>query len=162
MKVAIVTNAVYNNPPEYERYTNELKKKYVDAQGVDFHKYSYNPHPGWHPCFCKFEPLLKTLEKGYDWIIWMDCDAAPVNHSIDVKEWLKDKPQKVIMLKDALGWNSGVFAIPNCQRSIDWLKWLDTESNMRNFDKGFRDQDEIAYTFATSHSDFILDDGYEF
>lgn len=162
MKVAIVTNAVYNNPPEYERYTNELKKKYVDAQGVDFHKYSYNPHPGWHPVFSKFEPILKTLEKGYDWIIWMDCDAAPVNHSIDVKEWLKDKPQKVIMLKDALGWNAGVFAVPNCQRSIDWLKWLDTEKNMRNFDKGFRDQDEMAYTFATSHSDFILDDGYEF
>ena len=115
-----------------------------------------------HGVFCKFWAIRSTLINATDWVVWMDCDAAPVTMDADLRGWLKGKPKKVIMLKDALGWNSGVFAVPNCPRAYEWLDWLSDMKNMKRFDSGFRDQDEMAWTFANNFRDFILEDGYDF
>lgn len=162
MKVAIVTNAIYQTEPLFVKYTDTLKKRYCDKHEMSYCRYSYNPDPSMSPLFCKFDSIRKALKEGNDWVIWMDCDAAPVTMEVDIIEWLSKKEQKVIMLKDALGWNAGVFAVPNCEKAFKWLDWLDKKENKNRFDKGYRDQDEMAYTFATIFSSFIHEDGYDF
>lgn len=162
MKVAIVTNAIYQTEPLFVKYTDTLKQRYCDKHEMSYCRYSYNPDPSMSPLFCKFDSIRKALKEGNDWVIWMDCDAAPVTMEVDIIKWLSKKEQKVIMLKDALGWNAGVFAVPNCEKAFKWLDWLNTKENKKKFDKGYRDQDEMAYTFATIFSSFIHEDGYDF
>lgn len=162
MKTAIVTNALYKQPPAYLEYTDELKRRYCEKWGITYERTALNPHPGLHSVFSKFAALRQAIKKDYDWLVWMDCDAAPVTLTADLNTWLSTQPEKVIMLKDALGWNAGVFAVPVCTRSIEWLDWLDKTDNLIKFDSGYRDQDEMAYTFKTTHKNFINDTGYDF
>lgn len=158
----IVTNAVYREEPAYIKYTDELKERYTKKHLMGYARYHYHHHPEMHGVFSKFWAIRNTLKNATDWVVWMDCDAAPVTMDADLREWLKDKPKKVIMLKDALGWNSGVFAVPNCPRAYEWLDWLEDMKNMKAFDHGYRDQDEMAWTFENNFRDFILEDGYDF
>lgn len=160
--IALVTNAVYKETPKYVEYTDELKKRYADRHGMLYCRFAHHPYPKMHGVFCKFWAIRKALEQASDWVVWMDCDATPVTMDAGLREWLKDKPKKVIMLKDALGWNAGVFAVPNCPRAFKWLDWLEDMRHIMQFDSGYRDQDEMAYTFAHDFRDFILEDGYEF
>lgn len=161
-KIAIVTNACYNQTPGYIKYTDELKRRCCEKWDMSYERTDGNPHPGMHAVFCKFRNLINAMKKGFDWLVWMDCDAAPVTMEADLSGWLDTMPRKVVMLKDALGWNAGVFAVPCCDRAMKWLEWLDRPENLKKFDKGYRDQDEMAYTFSTHYADFIVDDGYEF
>ena len=160
--ICIVTNAVYKEAPRYLEHTDELKRRYAERHGMNYNRLAHHPHPGMHGVFCKFWAIRSSFDVATDWVVWMDCDAAPVTMDADLRAWLKGKPKKVIMLKDALGWNAGVFAVPNCRRAIEWLAWLEDMDNMRRFDRGYRDQDEMAWTFANNFRDFILEDGYDF
>lgn len=163
MKITIVTNALYKNPPKCLEWTDELKRRYCDKHGMTYMRLSDNPLPKFHPHFSKFHCIEKAFnETNCDWVVWMDHDAAPVNMDDDLRDWLATKPKKVIMLKDALGWNAGVFCVPNCVRTASWLSWLQREENIVRFSSGYHDQDEMAYTFTTDFRDFVLEDGYEF
>lgn len=151
MKVAICTcfistggNSAENN---YVDVTDALKSHYCRRHNdVDFLCSKENPHPGRDPHFCKFSMLLYAFLKGYDWAVWMDADAAPVNMDFDIAEYLsKQDGEHMLIQSDVLGLNSGVFAMPNTERSILWLRTLDTEKVDEVFRKSrFWDQDAIV------------------
>lgn len=131
MKVALCTCFI---PPEgmkhHEDYcsiTDEIKKLYCRRHpDVEFLYSRETPHEGRDPHFCKFGMLIYALSQGYDWAIWMDADAAPVNMDADVAKFLSSLDQtKMVMQKDINGWNSGVFAVPNTETAMRWLAMLD-------------------------------------
>lgn len=158
MKVAICTVGVYDPPLEphadYVKMTNQLKYLYCEKHGHAFVRSDENPRPGRTGHWSKFPALLYALKKlGVDWAIWMDCDAAPVNFKIDVADMLaRMEPDKVVIQKDILGWNSGVFAVPNTEKAVHWLVALDSEQTHDSFKSApFFDQDAIAASFETEH-----------
>lgn len=154
MKVAICTVGVYNPPLEpeadYVAVTNKIKSRYCEKYGHQF-LYSFdNPRPGRKGHWSKFPTLNYALGKlGMDWAVWMDCDAAPVDFSKDIADLLATmEPNKVVIRKDILGWNSGVFAVPNTEKGRQWLALLDSEKTHESFkDAPFSDQDAIGATF---------------
>lgn len=131
MKVALCTCFI---PPadmkpheDYASVTDEIKRLYCRRHpDVEFLYSRETPHEGRDPHFCKFGMLIYALSQGYDWAIWMDADAAPVNMDADVAKFLSSLDQtKMVMQKDINGWNSGVFAVPNTETAAKWLAMLD-------------------------------------
>lgn len=163
MNIAICTTGVFNPPlkdhQDYLTVTNHLKAYYCKKYGYAFMFSDKNPHEGRDPHFSKFQILLSALEQGFDYAVWMDCDAAPVNMNANLGEMLASMPrEKVVIGKDINGWNSGVFAVPNCDRSRSWLLSLDSEDTHNNFkDMPFWDQDAITASFQhEAFNDFAV------
>lgn len=150
MKIAIVTNAVYENEPGYVKATDQLKELYCGKFGYTYLKTSNNPHPEMTGHWSKFRALLEALDGGYDWVVWMDCDAAPARLDYDIADVLGGLDgTRVVIRRDILGWNSGVFAVPNTETMRRWLEWLDSEDTRKVFDNmPFKDQDAIAHSLG--------------
>lgn len=148
MKVAICSSGVFDlsKHEDYVSITNRIKLEYCNKyDNIDFLWSNENMHIERDPHFARFSLLLYALSKGYDWAVWMDCDAAPVNFEKDISQWLMSYPNdKVIIQTDVLGLNSGVIAVPNNPKCIDWLLYLDSEDiyNKYKNSKWF-DQDAI-------------------
>ena len=166
MKVALCSCFIAEqnvNPAEYDyvSVTDSLKAFYCRThENVDFVCSKENPHPGRDPHFCKFSMLLYAFLKGYDWAIWMDADAAPVNMGFDIAEYLsRQDKEHMLIQKDVNGINSGVFAMPNTSRSDVWLRMLDTEKVDEFFrNSKFWDQDAIESLLETEQfSDFAVE-----
>ena len=139
---------------DYVNITDSLKAYYCRThENVDFICSKENPHPGRDPHFCKFSMLLYAFLKGYDWAVWMDADAAPVNMDFDIVDYLSKCDQtKMVIAEDVNGLNSGVFAMPNTDKSDTWLRMLDTEKVSDFFSKSrFWDQDAIVDSLKTEY-----------
>jgi len=165
MKIAICTCGVYNPPLpphfDYVSVTDELKARYCKKFGHTYLSSKENPQEDKDAHWVKFPLLLYALGKmDFDWAVWMDCDAAPVNFDVDIAGLLAGMdPNKVVIRKDILGWNSGVFAVPNTSKAIQWLLSLDSDQTYKTFEKApFFDQDAIAASFK--HPDYC--DFYQF
>lgn len=168
MKIAICTVASYKTPlrPEedFVSVSNELKRLYCEKHGYRWIFSSDNPRPEISAQWAKFSIILHAFkEHGADWAVWMDADAAPVKMGFDLEAFLSTMPKdKIIMCKDILGWNSGVFAVPNCPRTIEWLTMLDSEETVKKFDPfpqqyPFKDQDAIKASFEGEYADFVIE-----
>lgn len=171
MKVAICTCFI---PPEgmkpqenYAEVTDALKKMYAKRHAPDV-EYLYsneNPHEGRDPHFCKFGMLIYALTQGYDWAVWMDADAAPVNMEKSVVDFLSSIDQtKMVMCKDINGWNSGVFAVPNTERSMQWLAMLDSQEVHDHFKEAPTwDQEAIIQSIGLDEfKDFVQEPPSDF
>ena len=167
MNIAICTVASYKTPLRPEENfidaTNALKQLYCERHGLRYIFSDDNPRPEISAQWAKFSMILHAFrDHKADWAIWMDADAAPVNLDFDVAKFLGRMPMdKVIMRKDILGWNSGVFAVPNCPRAIEWLTMLDTDETVKRFDPypdkyPFKDQDAIVASFEEGYGDFVI------
>lgn len=160
--VICTVGAYEKEPPMAENYlevTNKLKELYCERYNTVFYFSDNNPYPNRTGHWTKFPMLKQALkDSGADWAIWMDCDAAPVNHDLDVGEFLKTLDQgKIVMLTDILGWNSGVFAVPNTERAMQWLDEMASEATFKRFERAqFWDQDAIADSFNNGdYQDFV-------
>ena len=159
MKVALCTCFIEqpgaaDGEYDYVAITDSLKAYYCRIhENVDFICSKENPHPDRDPHFCKFAMLLYAFLKGYDWAVWMDADAAPVNMDFDIAEYLFTVDQtKMVIGNDINGLNSGVFAMPNTDKSDTWLRMLDTQQVNDFFRKfPFWDQDAIADSLKTEY-----------
>ena len=167
MNLAICTVASYKTPfrngCNFVAVTNALKQLYCDKFGHRFIYSQDNPRPEISGQWAKFSIILHAFkDHGADWAIWMDADAAPVNFGFDVAKFLETQANdKIIMAKDILGWNSGVFAVPNCPRAIEWLTMLDSDETVRKYDPypqkyPFKDQDAIKDTLEGGYADFVV------
>ena len=145
MKIAMVTNAVYDDLPDYVAMTDALKCRYCHVYGIEYVRMAANPHPEIRPEWQKISVLLGLVGK-YDWLVWMDCDAAPLNIEFDLPGYLSSVEGHVVMRKDVNGWNAGVFAIPNDRRCIKWLKHVNSLRNEARYHVGFYEQQAMADT----------------
>ena len=167
LKVAICTLASYKTPlrpqDDFVTVTNNLKAKYSEMHGIRFLFSDDNPRPEVSAQWGKFSLVEHALREGADWAVWMDADAAPVNMDFDLVRYLSDFPKNtIIMGRDVLGWNSGVFAVPNCDRSFKWLEELGSDETLAKFDPDpkkypFKDQDAIVASFEGEYADFVTE-----
>lgn len=149
MNICLVTNAIYDPVPEYVQYTNALKQLYCDSWGIEYLFTSENPLPHLHPQWCKTTFMLKALEE-YDWAVWIDCDAATVGMEFDLGGFLSTVGDKVVIAKDINGWNSGVLAVSNKERSMKWLNYIHSLRDEPKYRNGWREQQAMSDSFSGS------------
>lgn len=87
MKIAMICNSLYDKRPAWLATTERLKKQYCEKWGWDCLLLNENPHPDLHPVWSKPRVMLDRIDK-YDWLVWMDADAMPVNMNIDIAAYL--------------------------------------------------------------------------
>ena len=151
-----MTNAVYRSFPEFVGYTNGLKQEYCDIWGIDYVFTNKNPHPNSHPQWCKLSVILDEITD-CDWVVWMDCDAATVGMGFDLQGWLSTVGDRVVMQKDKLGWNSGVFAVSNRENGLAWLRYIESQSESPRYAKGWRDQQAMIDSFNGDWGGIVLE-----
>ena len=158
MKIAMLTNALYGSMPDWVAFTDLLKCRYCGAYGIDYVRTAANPHPELRPEWQKPKVILDAMKAGHDWIIWMDCDAAPINIGYDVRPYLAGVGDHVVMMKDIMGWNSGVFALPNTTRGRRWMTLIESMRNDKRYHQGVYEQTAIAETFDMDEwRDFVVE-----
>lgn len=166
MKIAICTVACYPKPLEphndFVTVTNELKKRYCERHGIRFVYSTDNPLAPATSHWAKFPILEHALkDDGADWAVWMDADAAPVNMDADLEAFLSKCDQtKMVMAKDVLGWNSGVFAVPNTGRALEWLRKMYSHEIVEHYGSHhdlypFFDQNAIVDSISGEYADFV-------
>ena len=173
MKIAICTVACYPNPLEphndFVSVTNELKKRYCERHGIRFVYSTDNPLAPATGHWAKFPILEHALkDDGADWAVWMDADAAPVNMEADLEAVLAKCDQtKMVMAKDVLGWNSGVFAVPNTGRALEWLRKMYSHEIVEHYGSHhdvypFFDQNAIVDSINGAYADFVQEPDKDF
>ena len=144
MKIALITNAIYDPLPDWVRYTDATKAEYCRRQKTRhemiYVRTSDMPHPELHPMWQK-PAIMLQYAKRFDWIIWMDADAGINNQDADVPAYLATADNsRIVMSKGNLGWNAGVLAVPCTEPGLDWLRRWEDLRNEPAYQTGWRDQ----------------------
>ena len=154
MKIAIATNCIYDSEPEYVKYTDRYKREYCEKWGIDYLRTSDNPLPSFHAVWSKI-PIVMDELKIYDWVVWMDADAATVGMEFDVASYLSGLDDKVVMQKDKLNWNAGVFAVSNGARTGQWLEKIYEMRTVPKYNRGWREQQAMIDSFKSGWEDVV-------
>ena len=154
MKIAIATNCIYDQEPEYIKYTDRYKKQYCEKWKIDYLRTSDNPLPSLHAVWSKI-PIVMDELKGYDWVVWMDADATTVGMEFDIASYLSGLDDKVVMQKDKLNWNAGVFAVSNGARTGQWLDKIYEMRTVPKYSRGWREQQAMIDSFKSGWGDVV-------
>ena len=154
MKIAIATNCIYGSEPEYVKYTDRYKMQYCEKWGIDYLRTSDNPLPSLHAVWSKI-PIVMDELKIYDWVVWMDADATTVGMEFDVASYLSGLDDKVVMQKDKLNWNAGVFAVSNGARTRKWLEKIYEMRTVPKYSRGWREQQAMIDSFKSGWGDIV-------
>ncbi len=131
MKFGIVT--FYN-----ERYkvlgdiTSRVTHAYCQEYGFDFiSSMDESLHEGRTPLWAKI-PLLNQNLKNYDWLMWIDSDAMPLNFTIDARDFIDDEYSMVLAEEhhpDGSAINTGILWIKNERDGFKLLEetWKQTQ-----------------------------------
>ena len=156
MKIAMVTIAT-ENIMDYARYYVEINKAYCKKHGIDFICHDKVLDTSRHPVWSKI-PALERLIDDYDWIIWIDADAAVVNHSKTFASLIAEVPEDkyIIMGKDNNGWNAGVFMLRGKDEVVkSWLGFVYRQTQFLNHK--WREQSAMAHSFDTEYRGFVFE-----
>ena len=157
MKIAMLTNAVYNSLPEYVAITDVMKCMYCGRHGIEYVRMAANPHPEIRPEWQKPRLMLDVM-RNHDWTVWVDCDAAPINMAFDLEKYLSGVGDHVVMVKDIMGWNNGVFAVPGTDMAVKWMELVESHRNDDKYQKGFLEQWAMSDTFELDEwRDFVVE-----
>ena len=154
MKIAIATNCIYGSEPEYVKHTDRYKTQYCEKWGIDYLRTSDNPLPSLHAVWSKI-PIVMDELKGYDWVVWMDADATTAGMEVDVASYLSGLDDKVVMQKDKLNWNAGVFAVSNGARTGQWLEKIYEMRTVPKYNRGWREQQAMIDSFKSGWEDVV-------
>ena len=154
MKIAIATNCIYGSEPEYVKYTDRYKMQYCEKCGIDYLRTSDNPLPRLHAVWSKI-PIVMDELKRYDWVVWMDADATTVGMEFDIASYLYGLDDKVVMQKDKLNWNAGVFAVSNGARTRKWLEKIYEMRTVPKYNRGWREQQAMIDSFKSGWGDVV-------
>ena len=154
MKIAIATNCIYGSEPEYVKHTDRYKTQYCEKWGIDYLRTSDNPLPSLHAVWSKI-PIVMDELKIYDWVVWMDADATTVGMEFDVASYLSGLDDKVVMQKDKLNWNAGVFAVSNGARTGQWLEKIYEMRTVPKYNCGWREQQAMIDSFKSGWDDVV-------
>lgn len=124
MRIAVCT--LYT--PEldsFARYTVMNFRSYCNRHRYDFILSNTTLDPSRSPHWSKIILLQQFIDK-YDWLMWIDADAAITNKDIKI-ESLIDNEYDIIIAREELGFqviNTGVFIIKNSEQSKNFLsRW---------------------------------------
>lgn len=154
MKIGMVSNAIYNIDPPYICHTDNIKRTYCSKWGIDYLRTNQNPHPELHPVWCKPKVLMQYLDK-YDWLVWVDMDAAPVGMHFNIEEFLSSVGDRCVMIKDINGWNNGVFAFPCSANGKAWIEDIESHCHDLVYQRRFREQQCMSDSFDREWSEFV-------
>ena len=105
---------------EVATITVPTMQEYADSWGYDFKAYTEGFDKSRHPAWSKVLFVKETLPN-YEWILWIDADAAITNQTVDVDKFLmSDADILVTKDVDTCVLNSGIFFIRRCDFSF-WL-----------------------------------------
>ena len=157
MKIAMLTNALYNSLPEYVAITDVMKCMYCNLHGIEYVRMAANPHPELHAVWQKPRLMLDVMQN-HDWTVWVDCDAAPINMAFDLGEYLSGVGDHVVIMKDVMGFNAGVFAVPSTRNGIEWMTYIESLRNDERYQTGFYEQTAISDSFNLDRwRDFVME-----
>lgn len=130
----------------YAKYTTEINKRYCQKHGVDYFCYDKSLDKTKTPHWSKLL-ALKNHVMDYDWLLWVDADAAFANHDTAIDSAITDNSAMILMSKGRLyGWNSGVFFLHGGQESDAWLDFV---YGLHGVISGpFYEQDAIVHSFS--------------
>ncbi len=169
MKTGIFTVAFGKANLEKAAITNQFKTSYCALHGYDYVFISSENKGRGHPRWEKPRAALKLLPC-YDVLVWIDADAAPVNFSIPIDNYLKDGYDLCIG-KDVLSlnhekwyFNSGAFIM----RNTSWMRsaieeWIRRGKNVSP-SRNLQDQPELNNMYYENWDNmrshvFVLDMG---
>lgn len=157
MTIALVSIAAYgNNLPDFVRVFAKHQEEYCRKYGIKYVQYNEAILRDKSPHWSKFPAVRKELDECADWVIWMDADAFPINKDKSIENYLNTVRTPVVMRKDRLGWNNGVFAFRNCPESCVMLDWLESEETYRRFSKvAFIEQAAMAHYMDNAVPDIV-------
>lgn len=146
MRLAIVTNVISPSRGgrryggRYVEDTDALKEAYCGRHRIDYLRTSDDPRPQQRPEWAKPVLMSRVLSSGYDWAVWMDADAAPVNLEFDLSGFLSGHPGKVVIQQVGEEFNSGVFAVPATPEAAGWLEYVDSQREVPEYQSGHVEQ----------------------
>jgi len=142
----------------FQEPVHNLNKKYCFRWHFCSHSLLSDPtfdeakFPGYkerHPAWMKVLAAHSLVSKGeYDWVMWMDGDAAIIDHSVDVRFIIAQAPNTTQFIVSHDAWhtvgdgqaNTGVWLIKVNKESVqmleEWYKLPDTDTEMSKFKTG--------------------------
>lgn len=124
----------------WAKYTINLNKKYSEKHGYDFilktKPYDSSVNHAWQ----KIPALIELLDKGYDFVMYIDADAVFYKTEITIESIIKKYPGDIIMCSDEKNSaglykiNGGTVIAKNTEKSKYLLeKWWNLRYEYKNF-----------------------------
>lgn len=177
MKIAICTS--YRKEIEYFAVSTSINKKlYCDAHGYDFIEETNILDNTRAFYWDKLKVIQKNINN-YDWLSWIDADAAITNFDIKIEDYIDPNYDIIISRQIVNGdlLNTGVFLIKNSKWTNNFLeKWYsqeqfayipyheqsafihlyDTEEDTRKHTKVIKQKGFNSFPSIWSKDDFIV------
>lgn len=130
----------------YAKYTTEINRLYCQKHNLHYFCYDHTLDITKTPHWSKLL-ALKNHIMDYDWLMWIDADAAFANHTTTIESIVANHSAMILMSKGRCdGWNSGVFLLRGGQESAEWL---DCVYGLHGIISGkFYEQDAIVHSFG--------------
>lgn len=98
-------------------------KEYCEKHGYDWVEH-WKLKEGWPQIagasWSKIPYILDELDKGYDWVFWIDADALVMDNEVKLEEFTDDRFDFIITSSGA-SWQCGVFFTQNTDLSRELL-----------------------------------------
>lgn len=125
---------------EYAQYTEFINYEYCKANGIDFLCYNKSLDESRTPHWSKLLALRNHV-MDYDWLVWIDADAAIMNHSKKFDDIIRGNEQYMVIIgRDINGLNAGVFLLKG---GVESKNWLEDVFSMPNSGMGYYEQGAI-------------------
>mgnify|MGYP000858741074 CR=1 FL=1 len=130
----------------YAVYTTETNRLYCQKHNLQYFCYGHTLDNTKTPHWSKLL-ALKNHIMDYDWLMWIDADAAFANHTTTIESIIENHSAMILMSKGRLyGWNSGVFLLRGGQESESWLDFV---FGLHGTISGpFYEQDAVVHSFG--------------
>ena len=137
MKSAAILTAVTGDKYKWQwGVTNPLKEAYCKKWGYDYIFIEYGKSPtGRHPYWDMIWYLKKYL-KEYNYVMWLDADAAPVNFEYSIEGKAEGKYDAWIGIETTRGreyCNTGSMIVKNTEWSFKMLEYWGSEKVYNRF-----------------------------
>ena len=144
MKTAIVSMCTRNILP-YAQYTITLNRAYSEKHDIPLFYYMDVLETTRHPVWSKLLALRNHV-MDFDWLLWIDADAAIVNHEKTIEPLVDGVDKMILIGKDINGWNAGVFILKGGQESKDWLEFVFRQTQF--IKSKYKEQDAMSWSFT--------------
>lgn len=138
-KLAVISLCV-GKAMAYAQHTAIINNAYCKAHGIPFFCYGKSLDESRTPHWSKLL-ALKNHVMDFDWLVWIDADAAIMNHNKSFWDVIKGNEDYMVLIgRDVNGLNAGVFILKG---GIESKNWLEDVFSMTNCGVGYYEQGAI-------------------